>query len=404
MLNVVKPGASPGDLAGLSIGDLDAWAASSPFGLDTELPVPPGFKAAGAPPSEAPISAKVAAPAPDAASPAAVAPPPASVEAAPSVGAAPAQDAALTASSDAVAGPPSASSPPAPEPAAPTMEAETSAASVEPSSTLAAEPVSEPPPPAPTQQPAATEEGVDLPAASGELQLTDTWDFVGWQAESTQRAAVDLPSTAQGEPPDLQLAEAWEYARWERAQSPPETASAPAASPALASPPAASPPSPDDAGPVGFGAIRELLEKADRDAAVGKALLRYSEGRFSRAFLFVEQLDTAMVWRGIGEGSDDPGLAALRVDLQEPSVLRRAVEQRAPVHFDAPEGPLDEALYAALSPRSPYMIIAPIFAAGRVASFLYVESALEPLSSEAEAELAEAATCASRAYERIRAR
>ncbi|MDQ3264625.1 MAG: hypothetical protein M3Y59_13325 [Myxococcota bacterium] len=144
------------------------------------------------------------------------------------------------------------------------------------------------------------------------------------------------------------------------------------------------------------------LETACSANEISAALLQYCAMRFGRAFVLVESGGHASVWKGVGEGTDDPELCDLRVPLDLPSALKSAAGAGAPIHLEAPEGPVDEQLFAQLSPRSPYLVIAAVSCLGAPVAFVYAESALEPLSPDGEQELQTVVELAGRAHARLR--
>jgi len=143
------------------------------------------------------------------------------------------------------------------------------------------------------------------------------------------------------------------------------------------------------------------LREATTRGALGKALLSYCEGRFSRGFLLGESFGVARVGRAYGPGSNKPAVSALQVDLEAPSLLAMAAAGGGPIVSSVPESPEDEALFAALGQSFSHLAAAAIRVRERAVGFMVIDSGATPFNPSELDELEKLLAAASEAYGRL---
>jgi hypothetical protein len=246
---------------------------------------------------------------------------------------------------------------------------------------------------------------IDL-QTSGEdvLPLVSAWDQIMPDAApppaapetapeaAPQEAAQALPDGAPDE--RVHLAAAWEFVGYQGDEElpapPPKSADEQADWGAAVTPQ-------DEAVTAAMAAMR----KAAQPEQVTAAFLSYCERTFPRAFWFILHYGVAMLWRGIGPGSDGAVLA-FRPELKEPSIFKTAVETGKPAVATVPTTPTDEAFYWAISPPSPsYTIAVPLVMHGRAREMLCVAGDQGAPPADATATLERLAACAAQAHERL---
>ncbi|WP_342381350.1 hypothetical protein NVS55_16990 [Myxococcus stipitatus] len=284
-----------------------------------------------------------------------------------------------------------------------------------PKSDVDADATPAPKPPATRRAPIELDE---LPAADdAPMQLASTWEFVGWQgaegngtighvAESTwdDRAADLEGAMPRAEPPagasasDFPLASAWDFIQqpWQphaREHSEVLTALLAAAGATTAT---------GSEGPaVSADQVLTALDDVSTQGVLGKVLIAYCAGRFQRAFLLGESFGLVRVGHAWGPGSDGPEVAALKVDLDAPSLLVSALGQLGPSSFDAPSSAQDEAIFSALGGPASHLLVVPIRARGRPVAFIVADSGNTPVPSTTLEELTRVSAKASEVYDRL---
>jgi hypothetical protein len=143
------------------------------------------------------------------------------------------------------------------------------------------------------------------------------------------------------------------------------------------------------------------LREATTRGSLGKALLSYCEGRFSRGFLLGESFGVARVGRAYGPGSNKPAVSSLQVDLEAPSLLAMAAAGGGPVVSSVPESPEDEALFAALGQSFSHLAAAAIRVRERAVGFMVIDSGATPFNPHELDELEKLLAAASEAYGRL---
>ena len=143
------------------------------------------------------------------------------------------------------------------------------------------------------------------------------------------------------------------------------------------------------------------LQEATSRGALGKALLSYCEGRFSRGFLLGESFGVARVGRAYGPGSNKPAVSALQVDLEAPSLLAMAAAGGGPVVSSTPESQEDEALFAALGQSFSHLAAAAIRVRERAVGFMVIDGGASPFGPHDLDDLEKLLAAASEAYGRL---
>jgi hypothetical protein len=143
------------------------------------------------------------------------------------------------------------------------------------------------------------------------------------------------------------------------------------------------------------------LREASTRGALGKALLSYCEGRFSRGFLLGESFGVARVGRAYGPGSNKPAVSALQVDLDAPSLLAMAAAGGGPVVSSVPESQEDEALFAALGQSFSHLAAAAIRVRERAVGFMVIDGGASPFNPNELDDLEKLLAAAAEAYGRL---
>lgn len=295
--------------------------------------------------------------------------------------------------------------------------------------------------------------------AEEKMELAETWEFIGWQgnpdipqkqikpwesiygeetlelaerppsapeapspgSESVQLESVEAPvSTA---PADAALAEAAPGAATQDAASPPvpgpaaeppaaahateESSAADTAATRAPSPPPSDVSAPEQAALVANAAAAPTLEQTvgalsstTRSDLIGSTLFDFCRGRFERVLLLAVRYGTAMVVRGMGEGAEDPSLAALRIDLAQPSAFSAAANSRSPQVLSAPTSEQELQFFAAFPTPPLEGAILPVVRGGELMDLLYVDCGSNPLPESTLDELARLALAAAEAHAR----
>ncbi len=223
---------------------------------------------------------------------------------------------------------------------------------------------------------------------SGKLELVATWEMANWQqgdGAGTNRVIEAAPAEADGE--KLELAASWEFV---------PSASAPSPRPSVGG----SWPS----GQTAEGALSGLTEmelalaSVQKESGVARLLMSYCRTRFLRGFLFGERFGTLSVEDAFGAGSDDPQVSAVRVNLEDETVFRRALAQGSPVGAGEITD-LDAQIFEALR-TGPSVIVAPLVLKGHAVAFLLLECDGAG-AEEQQAEVAALSQAAVGAYARL---
>ena len=143
------------------------------------------------------------------------------------------------------------------------------------------------------------------------------------------------------------------------------------------------------------------LREATTRGALGKALLSYCQGRFSRCFLLGESFGVARVGRAYGPGSNKPAVSALQVDLEAPSLLAMAAAGSGPVVSSVPESQEDEALFAALGESFSHLAAAAIRVRERAVGFMVIDGGPSPFGPNELDELEKLLAAASEVYGKL---
>lgn len=255
---------------------------------------------------------------------------------------------------------------------------------------------------------------VELPAMpSGEMEVaSSSLELVNWpQGESTpepeaqpashwaRRAIeVDFSEEAPGSSPagsspedEVPLASVHEFIpTWE-----------PSAEPAPTEASSSSTSESENTPLVQFEEALAALREATTRGSLGKALLSYCRGRFSRGFLLGDTFGLARVGQAYGPGSDKPAVNALRVDLEAPSLLATAAADGKPVVSSVPETQEDESLFSALGESFSHLVAAPIRLRERTVGFVVIDGGPSTFGDEELEELTKLVSAASEAYGRL---
>jgi hypothetical protein len=143
------------------------------------------------------------------------------------------------------------------------------------------------------------------------------------------------------------------------------------------------------------------LREASTRGALGKALLSYCEGRFSRGLLLGESFGVARVGRAYGPGSNRPAVSALQVDLEAPSLLAMAAAGGGPVVSSVPESQEDEALFAALGQSFSHLAAAAIRVRERAVGFMVIDGGAAPFNPNDLDDLEKLLAAASEVYGKL---
>lgn len=225
-----------------------------------------------------------------------------------------------------------------------------------------------------------------------------------WDDPMMPEAPPPAPAPAVAEPPEtaptdpVQLAAPWEFVGYQGdAEIPPGPPAAPPVENAPSEPDWGAALTPDDPVAVAMAAMKAATQA---DTITG-AFLGYCEREFSRAFWFIIQYGVAMLWRGLGPGSDG-AVVAFRPELKEPSMFKTAVETGKPSVVTAPDTSTDEAFFWAISPPAPsYAITVPVMVDGSARELLCVVGDEGAPSAEAVTVLERLAACAAHAHQRL---
>lgn len=358
-------------------------------------------------------SAVVTAPA---AAPVVVAPAPAPVQAAPSPAPAPAQvSVPVAASTEAPLPKPAAEpqpekrgepTPPTPSPVQETKTVEAAPVTPPPS---ANEPIVASPEAveaAPEQKPRTPVVPIELPSEPvGDMQvashlelMTDSkpaspWERRAIEVDFSEPAVGSSEAGAFGSQGEVPLASVFEFIpSWDPSSEPASVATDSAATEGAEG---------SYTPAVSLEEALAALQEATTRGALGKALLSYCQGRFSRGFLLGESFGVARVGRAYGPGSNKPAVSALQVDLEAPSLLAMAAAGGGPIVSSVPESQEDEALFAALGESFSHLAAAAIRVRERPVGFMVIDGGPSPFDPNALDELEKLLSAASEAYGRL---
>ncbi|MDP2341766.1 MAG: hypothetical protein Q8O67_12480 [Deltaproteobacteria bacterium] len=131
--------------------------------------------------------------------------------------------------------------------------------------------------------------------------------------------------------------------------------------------------------PLNFDEAKAALGGVEDRNSIARIVLRYAMSRVKRAVLLTVQgrkgAEEALGWDALGKGIH-PGLVHdICLDLQEPSTLKLAKENRAHVLGPLSKSTINDELVALLGGGAPKSVfVMPIVARGRVVNLLYLDN------------------------------
>jgi hypothetical protein len=118
---------------------------------------------------------------------------------------------------------------------------------------------------------------------------------------------------------------------------------------------------------------RELIEARDRDG-VADAIIGYLGNQYARAVLFMVVAGQVTGWRSTKNGQPIAGFDEFQLPLDEPSVLKTAVESQSYFLGPIPKGGANLALTTLLGKPAPATaLLMPLSMLGRVVGLIYVD-------------------------------
>lgn len=128
-------------------------------------------------------------------------------------------------------------------------------------------------------------------------------------------------------------------------------------------------------GPMTFGQAAVALESATDREQIGLTVLRYAKSQFLRAMLFTVHKDQLLAWREIGLGPLAHPFGRFHMPLDDDSVFRTVVENRAHFLGALKKTPSNIQFLAAMGKQVPRSaVVLPVLARGRVVNVLYADA------------------------------